>query len=118
MKHAAALAVFASLVTACGPSAEDEKMMETKMELENARTSIFQDNLGDCDALETQFVAWSEENQADLKKMNAWWGDLGDGAKDALIEKHKADWDKQTGALGMAMLKCPDATKKGMKAGL
>ncbi|MEM1030447.1 MAG: hypothetical protein AAGN82_08860 [Myxococcota bacterium] len=116
--HPSFSAVLAFALVACGPSAEDEKNMEEKMKFENERSEIMTGALPDCDKLETELTAYNEKNRDGLKRIDAWWVALGDGAKDALIEKHRAAWDQQSKAVMSGAMSCGDAYKKAMKAAL
>ena len=91
--------------------------MTKKMELETARAEIMLTHAKDCDKLQSELVAFGEKNKDSLKSLDTWWVGLGDGPKDKLIEKHRAAWDKQSGAM-IAASGCPDAVKAGMKAGM
>ena len=98
-------------------SAEDEANMTKKMELETARAEIMLTHAKDCDELQSKLVAFGEKNKESLKSLDAWWGGLGDGPKDKLIEKHREAWNMQSGAM-IAAGGCADAIKAGMKAGM
>ena len=99
----------------CGPSAEDEKLMAEKMDLEVKQAKIWSDHKNDCKKMHGEFVAFRKEHGGRLKAIDDWWGKLGDGAKDKLIEKHRKEWDSINLPMVEIVVKCPDEWKDGMK---
>jgi hypothetical protein len=102
----------------CGPSAADEENMKKKMAFESARAELIHANVADCAKLGAELAKWSKDNKDARKPLEDWWGGLSDGSKDKLIEKHRAEWDKQSLALVEGGLKCNAQMKEGLQAGL
>ena len=109
-------ALFAGLLVACSPSAEDEARMKEKMFIETGESDIMLANIDDCKKLEKELVAFGEAHSEKIKSLDTWWDGLSKGKRQKLNEAHSAEWDKQTLAM-MKTIQCKDALKTGMRAG-
>jgi hypothetical protein len=112
-RPAVAPLLFAALaLAACGPSAEDEKNMKEKMELETKRADILMSDKNDCKKMGKELAEFKAGKDGKrLAELDPWWGGLGKSAKNKLIDAHKAEWDKQSAAMVLGGGSCMEEFK-------
>src|SRR4051812_42164648 len=96
-----------ALLFGCGPSETDKANMKEKLDLETQRAKIWTANLKSCPTLVSESTAFRDKHAERAKAIDVWWGGLGKGPKDKLIEANRAEWDAQSNALVQLAGACP-----------